>query len=327
MRCTPVVGAALQVGPVRIEKDPETWGGGRLEHVSPELQLVLQNAVNGLLIGGTYATIALGLSLVWGVLNVVNIAHGAFVMVGAYATYWLFTLYHVDPFLALPLAGAVLFLLGYPLQRLLINQVIRASFLITFLLTFGLELLITNIALAAWTPDIRSVTTTYSGWSLPLGPLALPAVRVVTVAVAVLVAVLLHLLMTRTRLGSAIRATASDLEAARLMGIPIAHVYALTFAIAAATAGIAGGLVSLSFPIYPAMGAGYTFIGFVVCVLGGLGSVPGALVGGLLFGLLQAYAAAWLGPNYNNIVAFGVLVLLLLIRPTGLLGRAVRFRG
>lgn len=288
---------------------------------------MLQNAINGLLIGGTYATVALGLSLVWGVLNVVNIAHGAFIMLGAYTTYWLFTLYHVDPLLALPLAGAALFLLGYPLQRVLINQVLRASFLVTFLLTFGLELLITNIALAAWSADIRSVTTVYSGWSLPFGPLAFPAVRMLTFAIAALVALLLHLLLTRTHLGSAIRATASDLEAARLMGIPIAHVYALTFGIAAATAGIAGGLVSLSFPIFPAMGAGYTFIGFVVCVLGGLGSVPGALIGGLIFGLLQAYAAAFLGPNYNNVVAFSSLILVLLVRPAGLLGQARRFRG
>jgi len=111
------------------------------------------------------------------------------------------------------------------------------------------------------------------------------------------------------------------------MGIPTAHVYALTFAIAAATAGIAGGLISLSFPIYPAMGAGYTLIAFVVCVLGGLGSVPGALAGGLILGLLQTYAAWWLGPNFDNIVAFSVLILVLLVRPAGLFGRARRFRG
>jgi branched-chain amino acid transport system permease protein len=295
--------------------------------VSPAAQIALQNAVNGLLIGGTYATVGLGFSLVWGILNVVNVAHGALVMLGAYVTYWLFTLYHVDPLLALPLTAAVLFALGYPLQRYLINQVIRASFLITFLLTFGLELLITNLALAAWTADIRSVTTPYSGASFVLGPVTVPAVRLVSLAVALAVAVLLHAVMGRTRLGSAIRATASDQEAARLMGIPIAHVYALTFAIAAATAGIAGALISMSFPIFPAMGATYTVIGFVTCVLGGLGSVPGAVLGGLVLGLLQTYAASWLGPNFDNIIAFGVLILVLIVRPAGLLGRAYRFRG
>jgi branched-chain amino acid transport system permease protein len=295
--------------------------------VSPPAQIALQNAVNGLLIGGTYATVAVGFSLVWGILNVINIAHGALVMLGAYVTYWLFTLYRVDPLLSLPLGAALLFALGYPLQRVLINQVIRASFLITFLLTFGLELLITNLALAAWTADIRSVTTSYSGWSVAVGPIVLPAVRVVSLAIALLTAALLHLIMTRTRLGSAIRATASDQEAARLMGIPIAHVYALTFAIAAASAGIAGGLISLSFPIFPAMGAGYTLIAFVTCVLGGLGSVPGAVLGGLILGLLQTYAASWLGPNFDNIVAFSILIVVLLVRPAGLLGRAQRFRG
>jgi len=289
--------------------------------------VALQNAVNGLLIGGTYATVSLGFSLVWGILNIVNLAHGAFVMLGAYETYWLFTLYHVDPLASLPLTAAALFAFAYPIQRYVINLVIRASFLVTFLLTFGLELLITNIALAAWTADIRSVTTVYSGRSLLLGPVVLPLVRVATFAVAVAVAILLHLLLTRTRLGSAIRATASDQEAARLMGIPIAHVYALTFGIAAATAAIAGGLISLSFPIYPAMDAGYTFIGFVVCALGGLGSVPGALLGGVILGLLQTYTAAWLGPNYDNLVAFAVLILILLLRPAGLLGRVQRFRG
>ena len=295
--------------------------------MSTAAQIALQNAVNGLLIGGTYATVAVGFSLVWGILNVINIAHGALVMLGAYVTYWLFTLYHVDPLLSLPLTGALLFAFGYPLQRVVINQVIRASFLITFLLTFGLELLITNLALAAWTADIRSVTTVYAGKSFAVGPIVLPAVRIVSLGVALLTAALLHLIMTRTRLGSAIRATASDQEAARLMGIPIAHVYALTFAIAAATAGIAGGLISMSFPIYPAMGAGYTLIAFVTCVLGGLGSVPGALLGGLILGLLQTYAAWWLGPNFDNIIAFSVLIFVLVVRPAGLLGRAQRFRG
>lgn len=295
--------------------------------MSAAAQIALQNAINGLLIGGTYAAVAVGFSLVWGILNVINIAHGALVMLGAYVTYWLFTLYHIDPLLSLPLTGAVLFALGYPLQRIVINQVVRASFFITFLLTFGLELLITNLALAAWTADIRSVTTSYSGWSVALGPIALPVVRVVSLLIALLTAGLLQLIMTRTRLGGAIRATASDQEAARLMGIPIAHVYALTFAIAAATAGIAGSLISLSFPIFPSMGAGYTLIAFVTCVLGGLGSVPGALLGGLLLGLLQTYAASWLGPNYDNIIAFSVLILVLLVRPAGLLGRAQRFRG
>ena len=290
-------------------------------------QIALQNAVNGLLLGGTYALVAVGFSMVWGILNVVNLAHGALVMLGAYVTYWLFSLYGVDPLLSLPLSGALLFALGYPLQRLVINQVIRASFLITFLLTFGLDLLITNLALAAWTADIRSVTTGYSGRSLGVGPVTLPLIRVLALLVALVATALLYWVMARTRLGSAIRATASDQEAARLMGIPVAHVYGLTFALAAATAGIAGGLISLSFPIFPAMGNSYTLVAFVSCVLGGLGSVPGALLGGVVLGLLQTYASAWLGPNYDNIVAFSALIAVLIVRPAGLLGLARRFRG
>jgi branched-chain amino acid transport system permease protein len=292
-----------------------------------DASIALQNAVNGLLLGGTYATVAIGFSLVWGVLNIVNLAHGALVMLGAYLTYWLFTLYGIDPFLALPITAVGLFVLGYGLQRLVINQVIRASLLITFLLTFGLELFITNLAAAAWTQDVRSVTTGYSGSAFALGSVVVPTVRAASLAVAIVVAALLQALMRRTRLGSAIRATASDHEAARLMGIGVAHVYALTFALGAATAGVAGGLISLSFPMFPAMGAPYTLIAFVTCVLGGLGSVPGALVGGLVLGILQTFAAAWLGPNYDNIVAFTVLIVVLLVRPAGLFGRVFRFRG
>ena len=291
------------------------------------VQIALQDAINGLLLGGTYATVAVGFSLVWGVLNVVNLAHGALVMLGAYLTYWLFTAHHMDPLLSLPLCAAALFALGYGLQRLVINQVVRASFLVTFLLTFGLDLLITNLALAAWTADVRSVTTAYSGSYFSIGPLALPAVRLASLAVALCVTGLLGWVLARTKFGAAIQATALDLEAARLMGIPVARVYALTFALAAATAGVAGGLISLSFPIFPAMGSSYTLIAFVVCVLGGLGSVPGALVGGVILGLLQTYAAAWLGPNYDNIVAFSALIVMLLIRPAGLFGRRRRFRG
>ena len=295
--------------------------------MSVAAQVAVQNAVNGLLLGGTYGLVAVGFSMVWGVLNVVNLAHGALVMLGAYVTYWLFSRYGVDPLLSLPLSGALLFVVGYPLQRLVINQVVRASFLITFLLTFGLDLLITNVALAAWTADIRSVTTGYSGDSLSVGPVTLPAIRMLALLVALATTALLYWVMARTRLGSAIRATASDQEAARLMGIPVAHVYGLTFAIAAATAGIAGGLISLTFPIFPAMGNSYTLVAFVSCVLGGLGSVPGALVGGMVLGLLQTYASAWLGPNYDNIVAFSALIAVLIARPAGLLGLAPRFRG
>lgn len=295
--------------------------------MSAGLEIALQNAVNGLLIGGTYATVALGFSLVWGVLGVVNLAHGALIMLGAYATFWLFTLSHVDPLLGLPLVAAAMFVFGYGVQRVVINQVIRAPFFITFLLTFGLQLLITSIAQAAWTADIRSVTTPYSGSNLSVGPLVIPVIRGAALLIAFAVAVILHVVLTRTRLGVAIRATASDQEAARLMGIPIARIYGVTFAIAAATAGVAGGLISLSFPIFPAMGTSYTVIAFVTCVLGGLGSVPGALLGGLLLGLLQTYAASWLGPDYDNIVAFSVLILVLLVRPAGLLGRTRRFRA
>ncbi|HTX52443.1 MAG TPA: branched-chain amino acid ABC transporter permease [Candidatus Baltobacteraceae bacterium] len=290
-------------------------------------QIVLQDAVNGLLLGGVYAAVAVGFSLVWGVLNVVNLAHGALVMLGAYATYWFAASGHLDPLATLPVVGYALFLFGYGLQRFVINRVIGTSFLVTFLLTFGLQLLITNLALAWWTADVRSVTTAYSGWALTVGAVVVPAVRLVGAGAAVLMAAALAAIMRWTQFGMAVQATALDREAARLMGIPVARIYARTFALAAATAGMAGGLISLSFPIFPAMGTGYTLVAFVVCVLGGLGSVAGAVVGGFLLGLAQTFASAWVGPNYNNIVAFSALILMLVVRPAGLFGRAGHFRG
>jgi branched-chain amino acid transport system permease protein len=284
---------------------------------------LVQLVVLGLLIGGVYVAVGVGFGLVWGVLNIVNLSHGALVIVGSYLTWKLFSSYGLDPFLSLPLDAALLFAIGYALQRLLINRVIRAPLLFTFLLTFGVNLVIINVILFLFKSDFRSVTPSYAGMGLNLGPLVIPYTRLASLVVALLLAGLLGLILGRTRTGLAIQAVGADRDAAQLVGIDLRHIYALTFGIGAACAGVAGGLITLIQAITPTAGEPYTLQAFVVVILGGLGRVYATVVGGLLFGLVEVFAQSIPGSGsvYANAIAFGLLVLVLVTRPQGLLGR------
>ena len=277
----------------------------------------------GLLLGGVYVAVALGFSLVWGILNIVNLAHGAFVIIGAYVTWALFSHLHLDPFLSLPIDAVVLFAIGYGLQRGVINRVIRAPLLFTFLLTFGLNLVIVSLLLLIFTADFRSVTPSYSGASLQLGSVSIPYIRVGGLVVALLLAGILWAILNRSRTGAAILAVGADRDAAQLVGIDLRHAYALTFAIGAAFAGVAGGVISTFQSITPTAGDPYTLQAFAVVILGGLGRVSATVAGGLLFGLIEvlAQSAPGLGSGYANAIAFAVLVVVLVVRPQGLLGR------
>jgi branched-chain amino acid transport system permease protein len=284
---------------------------------------LVQLVVLGLLIGGVYVAVGVGFGLVWGVLNIVNLSHGALVIVGSYLTWKLFSSYGLDPFLSLPLDAALLFAIGYALQRLVINRVIRAPLLFTFLLTFGVNLVIINVILFLFKSDFRSVTPSYAGMGLNLGPLVIPYTRLASLVVALLLAGLLGLILGRTRTGLAIQAVGADRDAAQLVGIDLRHIYALTFGIGAACAGVAGGLITLIQAITPTAGEPYTLQAFVVVILGGLGRVYATVIGGLLFGLVEVFAQSIPGSGsvYANAIAFGLLVLVLVTRPQGLLGR------
>ena len=285
---------------------------------------LVQLVVLGLLIGGIYVAVGVGFGLVWGVLNIVNLSHGALVVVGAYLTWWLFANHGLDPFLSLPLDALLLFCLGYGMQRVVINRVIRAPLLFTFLLTFGLNLIVINVLLYLFKSDFRSVTPSYAGAGLVLGPLVFPYIRLGSLAVAVVLAGGLGLLLHRTRTGLAIQAVGSDRDAAQLVGIDLRHTYALTFAIGAACAGVAGGLISITQAITPTAGEPYTLQAFVVVVLGGLGRVSATVAGGLLFGLIETFGQSrilGLGAGWTDAIAFAVLVVVLVVRPRGLLGR------
>jgi branched-chain amino acid transport system permease protein len=283
--------------------------------------LLAQALLNGLLLGGIYALVALGFSLVWGVMNVINVSHGAFVMLGAFTTYWLFVGVGLDPFLGAPVAMALMFVLGYLLQKYVINLIVRAPMFMTLILTFGINLVIVNLGIVAWTGDVRSITTGLSGQGVVLGPFVVPYGRAATLLIALLATAALFVFMDRTRTGSAIRATRMDLLAAEGVGIRIDRIYALTFAIGAALAGLAGALISVTLPITPFMGLTYTGKAFVVTALGGLGNMAGALVGGLVLGVAETVGAALLGPGYQDAIGYALLVLILVLRPSGLLGR------
>jgi branched-chain amino acid transport system permease protein len=295
------------------------------------VHLLAQDLVNGILAGGILAVVALGFSLVWGIMNIINLAHGAFVMLGAYVTWQLFTSFHLDPFLSLPISFGLLFALGYLIQRYLINWVTRAPLLTTFLLTFGLSLLIVNVALQIWTGDTRGVTTAYSGTNFTLGGVTVPWAKVYTLIAALAITGVMQLWLTRSRTGRAIRATSMDIGAAQLAGVRVARIYAIVFGLGAGLAGVAGTLVSLSYSLNPAMGQPFLIKAFVVCVLGGLGSVQGALVGGLTYGIVEAFAAQLdftigsqhiSGTGLQDAVALIVLLIVLIVRPTGIMGRA-----
>ena len=282
---------------------------------------LLQALADGLLQGGLLALVAIGFTLVWGVLDVINLAHGSLVLVGAYVT-WEMVDHGINPILAGIGSAAVLFGAGYALQRGLLNLVARAPALLTLLMTFGVGMLVTDGLVAVFSSDDRGVQTAFSLSSLTLGRVYLPALRLVSLGLAVAGTAGLALLLDRTRAGKAIRAVGMDRDAARLMGIRVRHVYALTFGLAAALAGVAGTMTAVVGTFNPAAANTYTLQSFVVAVVGGVGNVGGALAGGLLLGVLEALAALYLPGTLVSAIAFAVLVAALIVRPRGLVGRA-----
>jgi branched-chain amino acid transport system permease protein len=257
------------------------------------------------------------------VLNIVDLVHGALVIVGAYLTWEIFTAFGLDPFLTLPVDAVALFVLGYAVQRGVINRIIRAPLLFTFLLTFGLNLVAVNILLLIFQSDFRSVTTSYSGAGLDLGGIVIPYIRLAALGISLVMAAGLAILLARTRIGLAIQAVGADRDAAQLIGVDLRHAYAVTYGLGAACAGVAGGLIAMIQAITPTAGEPYTLQAFVVVILGGLGRVSATVVGGLAFGLIEAFGQSIPGSGsvFANAIAFGVMVLVLVVRPQGLMGR------
>ena len=282
----------------------------------------LQAVINGVMLGGFYAIMVLGFSTIWGVMGVINLAHGEFVMVGAYLTWVLNTQFGWDPFLALLVVLPVMFVVGYILQLLLINRIIERPPLISLLVTFGLSIIIANAFKLLYTATPRIVNTSYSGfWRT--GNITIPVIKSYVMIAALLMMGLLYLFLQSTRLGKAIRAAAQNKEAARIVGIEIHRVYAFTFAIAIALSGAAGALISPTQAIFPFMGPPLTLRAFAITAMAGLGNVPGALMGGIVLGLIEVLIATYIpgrGTNLGTVASFVILVLVLVTRPQGLFG-------
>lgn len=283
--------------------------------------LYLQILVNGLLLGGIYACIAAGFSLVWGVLNIINILHGSFIVLGSYIAWFAYEHFGLHPFIVAPFAGLILFGVGYVVQRGLINRVVTAPVLVTLTLTFGLDLLLINAMLLAFTADYRKVNLAHPMGNLTLGEVVISLDRLLAMVLALLFVGALWWGLRTLRIGRAIVAVRMDREAAALMGVRVMQIYGITFGLGAVMAGAAGSLLSVIFPISPLAGVGYLGKAFVVCVLGGLGSIPGVVVGGLALGVIESFGSLLFGPEHALTISFVLLIVLLVLRPTGIMGR------
>ncbi len=283
--------------------------------------LVLQSAISGILLGFVYALVAIGLTMVFGVMGVANFAHGAFLMLGMYFTYWIFMLLGIDPYLGAIGSFSLLFFMGILIQRFLISPMLKAHHHMQVILTFGILVLLENLVLVLWGPELRSVTPAYSLSVIELGALCLSVPRLLASGLAVGMTAVLYWLLRRTDLGLAIQATAQDEAGATLMGIDVPRIQAIVFGLGSACAGFAGALLTPFFYLAPDVGNVFLMTAFVVVVLGGMGSFEGALLGGLIIGIVESMAGALLGPSLKGIVIYAIFFVLLLSKPRGLLGR------
>lgn len=285
--------------------------------------LILQAVINGILIGGFYAVMMLGFSVIWGVMGVINLAHGEFLMVGAYMTWALNKQYGLDPFVSLFIVLPAMFLLGYVFQRLLINRIIERPFLIALLVTYGLSVAMASTVKLIYKADPRVTDTALTGyWGLG-GNVGIPVTKFYILVAALLIMVGLYLFLQFTRFGKSIRAAAQNKEAARMVGIEIGKVYAITFAICIALTGAAGALISPTTSLFPFMGPPLTLKAFAITAMAGLGNIPGALLGGIVLGLVENLIATLVpgvGVNLGITSSFVLLVVVLVTRPQGLFG-------
>jgi len=277
-----------------------------------------QTLVYGVLVGALYGLAAVGLSLVFGVTDILNVAHGEFLMLGGYASFWLFNLLGVDPFASIPLSILFLLLIGLIFYRVLFVRMVKLptedKIRNTLLVGFGLGLILQNVAQRLWTADIRSITPAYVGAVFEVAGVRFPSVRVAGLVISFVALIGLQLFLRRTYTGKAIRATVEDWEAATMMGISVYRVYLLSFVMGAALAGVAGTLVGVGYSLEPTMGMHWTLKALIVMVLGGFGSITGTFVGGIVLGLTESVASVIIGSNYRQVVGLVIFILVLIVR-------------
>jgi len=282
--------------------------------------ILITAILNGLLTGAVYALVALGLTLIYGVLHIINFAHGALLSTALFGAFFAFRLLGLDPYLAALFLAPALFAFGYALQRFIIGPASHGDDRNILLVTLGVSVVIENVLLYAFRADTRTIDVPYAFQTLDLGFTFLPIPRVIGFGAVLAVAVALWALMTWTDLGKAIRAVAKEKLGAELAGIDVAHVYAVTFGLGTACVAIAACLLIPTYYVNPTVGEAFVLIAFTIVVLGGMGSVPGALIGGLLIGVVESLSGLFLGESLGQIGIFLIFIMVLLVRPTGLFG-------
>jgi branched-chain amino acid transport system permease protein len=281
---------------------------------------LLQQIINGLLIGFVYSLIAIGLTLIWGVMNIINFAHGDFLMLGMFVSFWLYSLYGLDPLLAIPVCTALLFLLGLLIYRYVVRRVMGGPVLAQLVVTFGISIFLANLAVLLWTPDFRLIEKPLLRGTWTAAGLEFSVPKVVTSAGSVVISLAVFLFLKRTRTGKAILATEMNRDSALLMGINTDRINALSFAIGSALVGVAGAFLSMYYYIYPQVGGLFGLISFCIVALGGFGSIEGAFVAGIVIGLVQTLGGFFFDPAYKYAIVFAVYLVTVWIRPQGLLG-------
>jgi branched-chain amino acid transport system permease protein len=284
-------------------------------------QILLPAILNGLATGAVYALVALGLTLIYGVLHIVNFAHGSLLMLALYGVYFLYTLLGVDPYLALPIMVPAMFALGYALQRTVIATASHGREENILLVTLGLSIIIDNLALYLWSADTRTINPSYAFETVDFGVAFIAVPKVISFAGALIGTSVLWLLIHRTDLGKAIRALACERQGAQLVGVDVDHIYAMSFGIGIACLGAAACLLLPSYYAHPGVGESFVVIAFTIVVLGGMGSFAGALIGGFVIGLTESLGGLFLGENLGKIGVFVIFIAILLFRPTGLFGQ------
>jgi branched-chain amino acid transport system permease protein len=284
------------------------------------MRILLQVAISGLFLGGVYALVATGLTLIYGVLKLINFAHGEFLMLGMYVSYAGLVAAGIDPYLSLPIVAIVLFLLGALVERVLIQRVLTAPTINQFLLTMGLSSLMVGLTQFTVGSQPRMCLLPYAHRRLQLGGLIFNLPRFASLLVSAVLAGLLYIFLRRSRMGKAIRACSQSRAAAHLMGVNVKRIYTLTFALGIGITGIAGVLLTPSYPICPTTGQIFTISAFVIVVLGTMGNFAGALLGALIIGFAEAFGGYILGPNMKQVVSMVIFILVLLVRPEGLFG-------
>lgn len=285
-------------------------------------EILFQTLASGVMIGLIYALVAIGLTMIFGVMDIVNFAHGEFLMLGMYSAFWMFSLYALDPLYTLPLTVLMLFAFGVLLYQFVIVRIINAPMLSQIFTTFGIMILLRGVAQFFWKPDFRSIENSLVSGTVKAFGVQVGQPQLVAGIGAIVITGLIYFFLNKTRLGAALEATASDKEAARLMGIDSHRMFALAWGVAAACAGAAGVLLSTFFPIFPDVGANFILLAFVVVNLGGFGSITGAFWAGILVGVIEVMGGLLLGPQYKTAVVLVLFLGVLMFRPQGLMGKA-----